>query len=194
MPLESIRTAQVNDWIRSLNAQGLKPKTVHNTYKDFRAILNWHRQELDRPKVCFYAKLPKLSNEPPRWFTPAEVDMLVNAAHGQYKPFFRLAGYSGMRCSELAGLRYEDINFDRGIVEVRRSATYGIEAQTKTPAGRRTVYVDTITLQMIREHLAGRRAGLLFQTKLGTHLKATDINRHVLKPLCEVRHSERDNA
>jgi len=110
--------------------------------------------------------------------------MLVNAAHGQYKPFFRLAGYSGMRCSELAGLRYEDINFDRGIVEVRRSATYGIEAQTKTPAGRRTIYVDTITLQMLREHLAGRRAGLVFQTKFGTHLKATDINRHVLKPLC----------
>ena len=114
----------------------------------------------------------------------AEVDMLVDAAQGQYKPLFRLAGYSGMRSSELAGLRYEDINFDRGIIEVRRSATYGIEAQTKTPAGRRTVYVDTLTLQMLREHLAGRRAGLLFQTKFGTHLKAGDINRIVLKPLC----------
>ena len=37
---------------------------------------------------------------------------------------------------------------------------------------------------MLREHLAGRRAGLVFHTKFGTHLKATDINRHVLKPLC----------
>ena len=44
MPLASIRTAQVNDWIRSLTARGLKPKTVHNTYKDFRGIVNWHRQ------------------------------------------------------------------------------------------------------------------------------------------------------
>ena len=78
--------------------------------------------------ACFYTKLPKLSNEPPRWFTPQEIDMLVNAAaQGQYKAFFRLAGYSGMRCSEPAGL---------------------------------------------------------FQTKFGTHLKAGDINRIVLKPLC----------
>jgi site-specific recombinase XerD len=91
MPLASIRTAQVNDFVRSLTAQGLKPKTVHNVYKDFRAILNWNRQELDQPKACFYVKLPKLSNEPPRWFTPAEVDMLVNAAQGQYKAFFRLS-------------------------------------------------------------------------------------------------------
>jgi integrase len=37
---------------------------------------------------------------------------------------------------------------------------------------------------MLRDHFAGRTAGLVFQTKFGTHLKATDINRHVLKPLC----------
>jgi integrase len=184
MSVDAIRTAQVNDFVRSLTAQGLKPKTVHNTYKDFRSIVNWHRQEHDQPRVCWYTKLPRLSNEPPRWFTPEEVDQIVNAADGQYKVFFRLAGYSGMRCSELAGLRYEDINWERGIIQVRRSATYGIESQTKTPAGTRTIYIDAVTLHMIRDHLGGRRTGLVFQTKLGTHLKATDINRYALKPLC----------
>jgi len=185
MALDSIRTAQVNDWIRFLNATGLKPKSVHNIYKDFRSIVNWYRQEQDQPKVTWYAKLPSLNYLPPRWLSPEEVDRIVNAATGQYKVLFRLAGYSGMRFCELSGLRYEDIDWERGTVMVRRSATYGVERErAKTPAGTRLVYLDPITLQMIREHLNGRRTGLLFQTKLGTHLKPSDVNRYVLKPLC----------
>ena len=183
MPLETIRTAQVNDWIRGLTAAGLKPKSVMNVYKDFRAIFNWHRQEQDQPKVTWYAKLPKLLNIPPRWFTPAEVDMLVNSASGQYKTFFRLAGFSGLRFGELAGLRYEDIDFNRGVLQVKRSSPYS--ETTKTPAGfYRTVYLDAVTLEMIRQHLAGRTSGRVFETKFGTPLKSTDVNRHVLKPLC----------
>ena len=38
-------------------------------------------------------------------------------------------------------------------------------------------------LRMIREHLAGRLAGRIFMTRLGTPLKM-DVNRDVLKPLC----------
>lgn len=185
MAMDSIKTAQVNDWIRLLNAAGLKPKTVHNTYKDFRAIVNWYRQEQDQAKVTWYTKLPTLSSLPPRWLSPEEVDKIVNAATGQCKVLFRLAGYSGMRFCELSGLRYEDIDWERGTVLVRRSATYGMERdRAKTPAGTRLVYLDPITLQMIREHLNGRRTGLLFRTKFGTHLKASDVNRYVLKPLC----------
>jgi integrase len=158
-------------------------ESVMNVYKDFRAIFNWYRQEQDQPKVTWYAKQPKLLNLPPRWFTPEEVDLLVNAAIGQFKPFFRLAGASGLRFGELAGLRYEDIDFNRGLIEVKRSSPYS--ETTKTPAGfYRTVYLDALTLEMIRQHLDGRRAGLIFQPKFGTPLKSTDVNRHVLKPLC----------
>ena len=77
--------------------------------------------------------------------------MIVNAAHGQYACFFRLAGFSGLRCGELCGLRYEDLNGERGVIEVRRSSPYA-EAQTKTPAGRRTVYLDALTLEMLLQH------------------------------------------
>jgi integrase len=88
-----------------------------------------------------------------------------------------------MRFGELSGLRVEDINFDRGFVDVRRTSAYNAE-RTKTPAGRRAVYLDATTLEMLRQHLAGRKSGLVFQTKFGTPLKNGDVNRYVLKPLC----------
>jgi len=40
MAIEDIRTGIVNDWIRSLTAKGLEPKTVHNVFKEFRAVVN----------------------------------------------------------------------------------------------------------------------------------------------------------
>ena len=48
-PLEEIKTGAVNDWIVALQEKGLEPKTVHNLWKLFRAIMNWHSQQNDEP-------------------------------------------------------------------------------------------------------------------------------------------------
>jgi integrase len=90
--------------------------------------------------------------------------------------------FSGLRCGELTALRVEDINFDRALIHVRRSTPYG--ERTKTPAGYRTVYLDPATLEILRQHLAGRKSGLVFESRLGTPLRNGEINRRVLKPLC----------
>jgi hypothetical protein len=50
LPLESIKTGTVNDWISGLGKKELEPKTVHNPWKQFRAIMNWHSQQSDEPK------------------------------------------------------------------------------------------------------------------------------------------------
>jgi integrase len=108
--------------------------------------------------------------------------MLVNAAQGQYKAFFRLAGFGGLRCGELTGLRCEDIDWERGIIEVWRSSPY--TNKTKSDAGSRTVYIDALTLEMLRQHLNGRSFGWVFQSRVTTPLNSREINRGVLKPLC----------
>jgi len=185
LALDQIKSAHVNDWIRSLTAAGLTAKTVHNVFKDFRAICNWHRMEQDQPRMCWYAKLPQVANTPPRWLTPEEIDALVDAATGQYKVYLRLAGYSGMRSCELSGLRYEDIDWTRGTILVRRSATHGVEGRTKSANSTRLVYVDNITLDMLRQHLGDRRTGLVFQNRFGGHVNGVDVNKYVLGPLCK---------
>jgi hypothetical protein len=88
MTIEEIRTGTVNDWIRSLTAKGLEPKTAHNVWKDFRAVVNWHRKQIDEPKVTWYRDLPALPDEEQRWFTQAEIRQIVDAATGQYEVLF----------------------------------------------------------------------------------------------------------
>jgi integrase len=185
MPIEDIRTGTVNDWIRSLTAKKLEPKTIHNLWKDFRAIVNWHRKQLDEPKVTWYPDLPALPDVEQRWFTQAEIRQIVDAATGQYKVLFHLAGYTGLRSGELVGLRVEDLKLDHGVIEVRRAVWNGIEGDTKTRSGRRNVFIDSATIQLLRDFLGCRQAGRLFQSRIGTPLENRDICRRVLTPICE---------
>jgi integrase len=183
MAIEDIRTGTVNEWIRSLGAKGLEPKTIVNCWKSFRAVVNWHLKQLDKPKVSWYPDLP---DHEQRWFTQEEINRIVDAAPGQYNMLFRLAGFTGLRCGELCGLRVEDCKMDDGFVEVRRSVWEGHEGDNKTRAGRRNVFLDSVTVEMLRAYIGTRTMGRLFQSSRGTPLVNREICRLVLYPVCKL--------
>lgn len=49
----------------------------------------------------------------------------------QWYAFFLTALHTGMRLGELAGLLWEDVDLDRGVVTVRRSLSHGVEKRPK---------------------------------------------------------------
>ncbi len=185
LALDSIKTGVINDWIAGVTKQGRHPKTVHNLWKQFRAIMNWHAQQNDEPKRAWYPSLPTIPDVEQRWFTQEEMQLIIAAAKGQYKVLFHLAGFSGLRFGELAGLHYGDIDFVRGVIRVRRSVWRGMEVSTKTKKGYRDVFVDSGTVQMLKEHLGGRTIGRVFQTRNASPLGNHNVVRQVLKPICK---------
>jgi integrase len=185
LTLEMIKTGTVNDWIGSLQRIDLEPKTVHNQWKQFRAIMNWHFQQNDEPPRKWYPKLPDIVQDEQRWFTPDEVRRIVAAAKGQYKVLFHLAGFSGLRFGELAGLHVECIDFTNGVILVKRSVWRGVEVSTKTKNGYRKVDVNSATVEMLKKHLGGRTTGRVFQTRNGTPLENHNVVRQVLQPICK---------
>jgi integrase len=185
MALGTIKTGVINDWIADLESKDLEPKTVHNLWKMFRAIMNWHAQQGDEPKRVWYPTLPTIPQDEQRWFTQDEMHRIVAGARGQYKALFHLAGFSGLRFGELVGLHVEDVNCVRGVIRVRRSVWRGQEVSTKTPRGYREVWVDSSTVAMLRQYLGGRTSGRVFQTRNGTPLNSKTVLYEVLYPICE---------
>ncbi len=182
--LEEIKTGNVNDWIAEMQSKELEPKTIHNMWKMFRAIMNWHAQQHDEPKRAWYPTLPEIAENEQRWYTQKETHRIVAAAHGQYSVLFHLAGHSGLRFGELAGLHVEDIDFVRGVIRVRRSVWRGKEVTVKTRKGYRDVFIDSTTAQMLQGHLGSRTSGRVFETRNGTPLENHNVVRQVLKPIC----------
>jgi integrase len=181
MLLEQVDKQAVQMWINELRASGLKPKTVSNVVKLLKSVLNWN----DVGTRDWRLRLPQIPEIEQRWFTPDEVEKIIEAAEGQYKILFRLAYNTGMRAGELFGLRVEDFNFTKSTVSVIRSAWRNLETTPKSQMGRRTIYLDSRTLAEVKALLGGRSSGRIFVTRNGTPLKSGDVNRDVLKPICK---------
>jgi integrase len=62
-------------------------------------------------------KKPKPAD--PVAFTLDEVEAIFGKAHKRYKPIFELLAFTGMRIGELEWLTWDDIDFEKGFVEIR---------------------------------------------------------------------------
>ena len=180
MPVDSISSTIVQEWIAELQEGGkLKPKSIKNIWKVLRLILGKQRVK------DWMIRLPKNPMKEQRWFTVEEMDRIIDAAWGQYKVVFRLARATGMRSGELFGLQVEDLDFDKAVVHVRRSAWKHLEVTPKTDAGFRKVDIDAKTVKMLKDHLGDRKTGLVFPSRNNTHLVNRNINVDVLRVICK---------
>lgn len=83
---------------------------------------------------------------------PAEIDAILKAAEGRWKPFLLVAIRCGLRASELRGLRWQDVDFKKGELHVhQRADAYNEIGPPKSEAGERTVPIPPTTLNALRE-------------------------------------------
>jgi integrase len=72
--------------------------------------------------------------------TAAEVGKLIAAASATWRPILRAAAFTGLRASELRGLRWVDIDLTNGVLHVRQRADKRRQiGAPKSEAGYRTV-------------------------------------------------------
>jgi integrase len=84
--------------------------------------------------------------------TPEEIDSILKAAAGRWRPLMLVAIRCGLRASELRGLRWDDIDFKRGKLHVRQRAdAFNEIGRPKSEAGERTIPVPPKTLATLRE-------------------------------------------
>lgn len=142
------------------------------------------------------AHLPKMINREMRALTPEEIKIFLKAIEGdRYKVVFILALDSGMRPEEYLALKWEDVDFDRGSVAVRRTlCRRRREAQTrggsmylglpKTSKSRRTIPLCQNTVSCLRSHrpVEWDPSQFVFLSKAGTPILADNLCRHHFKP------------
>ena len=74
-------------------------------------------------------------------------------AAARFRPLLLTAIFTGLRVSELRGLRWEDVDLKRGELHVRQRADrYGKIGRTKSEAGERTVPMPPMVVSVLREH------------------------------------------
>jgi integrase len=84
--------------------------------------------------------------------TPVEIDAILAAAKGKFRPFMLVAIRCGLRASELRGLPWSDIDFKKAELHVhQRADAYNKIGPPKSESGERAVPIPPATLQALRE-------------------------------------------
>jgi integrase len=84
--------------------------------------------------------------------TPAEISAIIAHLTGTHRPLLLTSIFTGLRSSELRGLRWQDIDLKRAVLHVRQRADcYCQIGRPKSAAGERTVPLPPLLVNTVRE-------------------------------------------
>ena len=143
--------------------EGLSTTTVisfHNVlHKALETAVRWN---LISRNTCDLVSPPRRKHFEIQPLSTEQVQQLLATARGhRLEALFILALASGLRRGELIGLKWQDINFLTGMLQVRRILTRVpsklpgkgyVEAEPKTDKGRRSILLPPFVIEALREH------------------------------------------
>ena len=158
--LNSIRAGEIELWLRSLplaRATCAKIRNVMSVLFNhglrheliYRNPVQWVRQSAKRKKI-------------PAVLEIKEVRSLLAALALRERTMVLLDVVTGLRASELFGLKWTDINFNKNEISVTRSIVMQIVGSCKTEASQKPVPLDPVlarTLRTWRDHTMYKAAG-----------------------------------
>jgi len=145
---------------------------------------------------------PRMPKKEFRALTSEEAARLLEAAReDRLHALWVLAVTTGMRLGELLGLRWEDVDLERGTVTVRRQLQW-LEGEPtfpepKSARSRRTIALPGLAVAALREHRKRQLEwrlrlgevwqdhGLVFTTEIGTPLHPSNVRQRHFHPLLE---------
>lgn len=183
--LDRLRPEHIERFYAEMQRRGSKPATAHQAHRTFRTALNEavRRGHLGQNPVRL-AKAPRLREEEVEPFTVEEIRRLLRAAEeGRNSARWAVALALGLRQGEALGLKWTDVDLNRGVLMVRRSRrrpryahgcgdtcgrkagycprrvrTNPETADTKSRAGRRAVGLPPQLVDLLAKHKARQDA------------------------------------
>ena len=123
--LQELTPQQIQSYYLNMRGQGLSGNTVHKHHQLlFTALDCAVRQEVLSRNPARRVEAP--AKEPPKhtFYTTEQLRMLFHAVRGvPLEPAVKLAGYLGLRRSEICGLKWENVDLENGTIAICAART-----------------------------------------------------------------------
>jgi integrase len=199
--LKDLNPAHVRGFYREKLDSGLSAATVRKMHGALHKALKQAVSDGLIPRnVCEAVKPPKVERKE---VTPLDQDqaraLLEAVAGDRFEALYVLAIHTGMREGELLGLRWEDVDLERGILRLRRALVREggrtVLGDLKTAKSRRGVRLTSAAAEALRGQLERQMeemermgslyqpGGLVFATESGTLINPSNLRNRSFKPL-----------
>lgn len=153
--LRQLRAEEIERWLNDEIVAGIASSSVHRHYRTLRRVLQAAvEKERLLTNPCNRVRPPKVTT---RKMTVLDWDQCLTVAEAmspRYRAMIYLALDSGMRWSELVGLRRAQVDLDRRKVRVTEQLVEladrsRIRKEPKTTAGVRSITISALTAEML---------------------------------------------
>ena len=155
-----------------VSCSAVSPKTTRNiciTLQSMWATAKaWHYVAHD---IMEGVVLPDSKRRQRYFASQQQIQLIIAAAKEPYRTFFGLTSETGLRPGELCGLTVDDLDLERGLLQVQRSAWRGKLGDPKTDDSIRVVELSPNACEHLKTFLTSWRPNerrLLFATRNGT--------------------------
>lgn len=183
--LVSLRPDQVQAFYTKKLNEGLAKRTVEYMHailhKTLDQALRWG---LVARNVTDLVDPPRPKRKPPTIWSAEEIQTFLESVEGhQYYPIYIVAVYTGMRQGEILGIHKEDVDLERGVINVKNQLQpikgKGLTVtRVKSDKSQRPITLPETALNVLRQHLETVDKGLIFTTSKGKPIWAQTLYHH----------------
>ena len=147
--LSEVRTTEVESWLRSLPIAKSSCAKIRNIL----SVLFNHacRHELFDRNPIHLVRQGARRKSAPSVLTPPEIKALIDSLRFRERTLVLLAASTGLRQSELFGLKWGDINVVQRTMNVTRSIVCGVVGPCKTESSQKPVPVHPTVLEALEK-------------------------------------------
>lgn len=126
-------------------------------------------------------KIPRTSVEP---FRLEEVQLILDNVRADFRSYYTVRFFTGMRTGEIDGLQWDAVDFDRRQIAVKRALVNGEIEQTKNHSSYRIIDMNEMAYQALKAQQEVTGDGdFVFCTRIGTPLSHNNVTKRVWYPL-----------
>lgn len=169
--------------VRRENGEQLSSGHINRHLKVVQMILSEaaDRYQFTAPVRLKPLKIQKSDVDP---FTLAEVNQLIQTVDADYKDYYLIRFFTGMRTAEIDGLQWRYVNFDKGLILIRETVVAFRVEETKTIGSVREITISSLVMSALKRQFqkTGNKK-FVFATRKDTAPNHGNITKRVWYPL-----------
>jgi integrase len=167
------------------NKEGLSPDRINHIMTPLRMMLAdaADRHNFTTPFIGIKPlKVPRTEVDP---FSLDEVRQILAKVRADFRNYYIVRFFTGMRTSEIDGLKWGNVDFERKQILVRETVVMGEEDTTKTDSSHRHIEMSKPVYEALlaQSRVTGNMKGFVFCTKTGEPYNYSNISNRVWYPI-----------
>jgi len=163
----------------------LSNRRINSIMKPLRQILNEAADRLEFTSAFRNIKPLKMKRSDVMPFTLEDVQRILTTARADYRNYFTVRFFTGMRTGEVHGLKWKYIDFERRLILVRESIVLNEEDELKTDGSMRDIQMNEMVFEALQAQFKIRHpeSEYVFSLRSGKPIDNQNFLNRVWAPL-----------